>query len=148
MRERIIQRNFRESDLPHIIGFKKESTGVSFPGRDLEPERFAMRLTRYMKKYPEQVQVLEKGGTVVGYIWFGMREGDLGRYGFLHQLFIRKDLRRQGLANRLLSYAEGYLRSNGAKSLTLNVTEANVPAVKFYEKMQYKRTRLVMEKRL
>jgi ribosomal-protein-alanine N-acetyltransferase len=148
MPEKIVQRNFRENDLPQIIRFKKESTEISFPGRELKPERFTMRILRYLKKYPERVQVLEKDGEIIGYIWFGIKEGDLGKYGFLHQIFIREDFRKQGLANKLLSYAERYLRSNGAGSIQLNVTETNLPAVKFYERMNYKRTRLVMEKRL
>jgi ribosomal protein S18 acetylase RimI-like enzyme len=148
MAENIIQRDFRESDLPRIIEFKQESAGISFPGQELDPDNFKRRLLTEVKNNPEMIQVLESNSEIVGYVWFGYREGDFGRYGFLHQLFIREDFRKRGLAKRLLAYAEKRLAEKGVKKMRIMVHDKNCKACSLYEKTGYKKTRLVMEKAL
>lgn len=147
---KIIQRQFRKADLPRIIDFRKESLVANFPGRKLDEKRFAERLLRAAKNANESIRGLEKAGSreVIGYVWFGVSEGDVGRYGYLRQIFVREDFRKQGLAKKLLEYAEDNLASKGAKSMRMVVTDTNCRAVRFYEKMNYRKTRLVMEKRL
>lgn len=144
----IKQRNFRESDLPQIIEFKRKSNKVSFPGKKLDADKFSERLLKCSERSPECVQVLEKDGEVIGYIWFSCREGYNGKYGRVKQLFIEENSRRLKLAEALVGHAEKHLASIGAKSMRLAVTETNVPAIRFYGKMKYKKTRIIMEKRL
>ncbi len=145
---KITQREFRREDLPHIIEFKRQSMGASFPGKELDEAKFRRRLLACAARYPEWIRVLERHGEVIGYIWFGCSSGYSGRYGFLHQLFIKESHRQSGLAEQLLSYAENYMKAKHIGRMELKVTETNVPALKLYEKMAYRRTRFVMEKKL
>jgi ribosomal protein S18 acetylase RimI-like enzyme len=148
------RRNFRKGDLPRIIELRRQGIRASFPGRELDERKFRERLLKAAKKETESIQVLEKAGKgggrgeLIGYIWFGLGDGDVGKYGFLRQIFIRKDFRKRGLAEELLAHAEKYLASKGAKSMRLMVTDANFDAVKFYGKMNYRKARLMMEKDL
>jgi ribosomal protein S18 acetylase RimI-like enzyme len=148
MEAKIKQRNFVESDLPEIIAFRREGVRISFPSHEFNEARFTERFLRYANKHPERVQVLERNGEIIGYIWFGVSDGDTGKHGELHQIFIREGFRKKGLAKRLLSYAEKHLASMGANSMRITATDSNCRAVKFYEKMKYRRIRTVMEKRL
>jgi ribosomal protein S18 acetylase RimI-like enzyme len=148
MAKDVIQRDFMESDLPHVLKFKKESVKISFPGQKFDPENFRKRLLREAKNNPGMIQVLESGGEVVGYVWFGYEDGDFGKYGHLHQLFIREDFRKRGLAKQLLTYTEKHLAEKGVKKMRIMVHEKNCKACSLYEKMDYRRTRLVMEKAL
>ncbi len=144
----ITQRNFRENDLPEIIGFKRKSVEISFPGYEFDVENFKKKLLKSSEKEPEGIQVLESGGKIIGYIWFSSGKGDFGKYGLLHHLFIDENYRGKDLAIKLINYAEQYLRSKGIKRVKLTVTETNGPAIKLYEKLNYKKTRSVMEKLL
>jgi ribosomal protein S18 acetylase RimI-like enzyme len=142
----ITRRNFRESDLPDIMEFKRKSAEISFPGYEFNPENFRNKLMSSHRKEPGGIQVLESGGKTIGYIWFSSRKGDFGEYGLLHHLFIDEKYRGMGLAERLLKHAEDYFRSRGIKRIKLTVTSTNAPAVKLYEKLNYKKARTVMEK--
>ena len=148
MAQKMIRRGFRESDLVQIIGFKKQSARVSFKGQKLNIDMFVKRLTESAKSEPGMIRVLESNGTIAGYIWVGMSEGDFGKYGFLHQLFIHPDFRGRGLAQLLVKDAEKYLKRKGAKKMEIMVTGTNCPAHKLYKKLKYKDTRIQMEKML
>jgi len=148
MQDGIIQRGFREGDLPRVIEFKRNSMAASFPGKKFDQAVFKKRLLWCARKRPDWIQVLEKDGEVIGYAWFGWSKGYMGRYGFLHQLFIDEKYRQKGLAQRLLKHAEAYMLSQGIRRMQLRVTKTNAPALKLYEKMQYRKTRIIMEKKL
>jgi len=144
----IMQRNFRQEDLPRIMDFKRRSMPTSFPGHSLDEERFAKRILKCAEAHPEWVQVLEGEGKIIGYVWFGLVRSDMDSHGCLHQLFIDESHRNGGLAERLLKHAEKYLASKGAGRMELKVTHTNGPALRLYGKMNYRKTRLVMEKKL
>lgn len=148
MAQKMIRREFRESDLAQIIGFKKQSAMASFKGQTLKVDRFAARLTESAKKDPGMIRVLESNGRIAGYIWVGMSEGDFGKHGILHQLFIHEDFRGRGLAQALVKDAEKYLKRKGAKKMEIMVTGTNCSAYKLYKKLKYKDTRILMEKML
>ncbi|MBN2043020.1 MAG: GNAT family N-acetyltransferase [Candidatus Aenigmarchaeota archaeon] len=142
----IRQRALRKDDIPAIMGFKKKSVRVSFPGHEFSPEKFRESLERHMEKEPEGIQVLEEDGKIIGYIWFSSGNGDVGEYGLLRQLFVDEEYRGKGLAERLIRYAEEYFFAKGIKRIKLTVTMSNSPAIRLYEKLKYDKTRVVMEK--
>jgi ribosomal protein S18 acetylase RimI-like enzyme len=148
MAKKMIRREFRESDLAQIIEFKKQSAKTSFIGQKLKVDRFVKRLNESVKKDPGMIRVLESDGAIAGYIWVGLSEGDFGKYGFLHQLFIHQDFRGRGLAQTLVKDAEKYLAKRGAKKMEIMVTGTNCSAYKLYKKLKYKDTRIQMEKAL
>ena len=148
MDEEIIQRSFRKEDLPKILEFKNKSFSINFPGKRFNEKRFVKKLLKCAEKNPEWVQVLEKDGEIIGYIWFSLKNEGEDMYGLINHLFIDEAHRRKGFAKRLIEYAEKYLASIGVKQMKLHVTLTNTPALKLYEKLNYKKTRILMEKEL
>jgi len=56
--------------------------------------------------------------------------------------------RRQGIGCRLMEAAEGWARSQGAETMTLDCHSANTAAISFYQSLGYHTTGLLMRKRL
>ncbi len=52
----------------------------------------------------------------------------------LHNIAVRRDMRRQGIASRLLGETVRFSRLKGARWLTLEVRRSNHAAQRFYEK--------------
>lgn len=144
----ITQRKFREDDISKIIKFKKKSAEISFPGYKFNEEIHKKKMLKSIEKEPEGIQILESNGEMIGYMWFSSKNGDFGRHGLIHHLFIDENYRGKGLAKRLINYAEKYFESRGIKRIKLTVTATNEPAIKLYEKFNYKKRRFVMEKTL
>lgn len=144
----VIQRNFRKEDLEKIIQFRRKSFDLNYPGKKFNEHIFLKNLLRCVEKNPDWIQVLEKNGEVIGYIWFGLKKTYAGEKGEIYNLYIDENYRRKGLAKKLIKHAENYLSSKGIEFLELKVTETNLPAVKLYEKLNFKKTRIVMEKKL
>jgi ribosomal-protein-alanine N-acetyltransferase len=55
----------------------------------------------------------------------------------LHNIAVRRDLRRQGIASRLLAEAMRRARQEGARWMTLEVRQKNLAARKMYEKFGF-----------
>ena len=55
----------------------------------------------------------------------------------VHNLWVRKDQHRQGLAESIMRYCENFAFSKGIKFLTLGVDNSNQPAISLYEKLGY-----------
>ncbi|MBV8857188.1 MAG: GNAT family N-acetyltransferase [Acidobacteria bacterium] len=89
----------------------------------LRPEKYAEAIDR------NDFFVAEEDGTVVGY-------GELGReVGAIQGLYVRPDVKGQGVGRRLLSTLEERARAYGLRSLSL-VSSLN--AVPFYERAGFK----------
>jgi ribosomal-protein-alanine N-acetyltransferase len=74
-----------------------------------------------------------RGRCVAGYVVYWRVVDEV----HLHNIAVRRDLRRQGIATRLLKEAMRRSRSEGAQSVTLEVRRSNVPAQRFYEKLGF-----------
>ncbi len=55
----------------------------------------------------------------------------------LHNIAVRRDMRRKGIASRLLDEAVRCSRLKGARWLTLEVRRSNLPAQRLYEKFGF-----------
>jgi ribosomal protein S18 acetylase RimI-like enzyme len=62
-----------------------------------------------------------------------------GRILTVHRLAVKPIRQEQGIARRLLDYAEDYAVYNGYKSIRLDAYSGNPRALKLYEKHGYKR---------
>lgn len=58
-------------------------------------------------------------------------------YAWVHNLFVRKDKRRQGVGRALMEGAERWGSAKGAISMELTVWEANEDALRFYESLGF-----------
>lgn len=74
--------------------------------------------------------LLEIQGELVGYggVWLVLDEGHITN------IAIDKEMRGQGLGYHLVSYMMSFMKAAGIKSVTLEVRESNVPAIKLYVK--------------
>jgi GNAT superfamily N-acetyltransferase len=64
-----------------------------------------------------------------------------GEVGWIEELFVRSDYRKQGLGQRLLSQAMGWSEARGLRALDLEVGERHEPepATRLYQKQGFSR---------
>jgi len=95
------------------------------------------------------VLVAERGGEVVGMVTVQLvvstAEGALS--GLLEDMVVAPAARGRGIGRRLLEAAEGWTRERGATRLQLLADRENAPALRFYERMGWRGTRLVCLRR-
>lgn len=78
--------------------------------------------------------VAEKGLDFAGYISLNTAADE----GYINNIAVAKEYRRQGIAERLLSALNKKAEKQGLQFLSLEVRESNEAAIKLYEKCGYK----------
>lgn len=141
-------RNFSPEDLDVVRGFKEKSVRISFPDADYDIEAFRRNLLSSSEKEPDSVKVVEKGGRVVGYIWFRIKSGITGNLGIINHVFIDDSVRKLGLASSLMKIAEEFFMSRDIKRVRVTITLTNEPSIRMCKKMGYREKRVIMEKEL
>ena len=87
-------------------------------------------------------------GPVVGFIWLAIERRGAVVSGFVYDLEVSTEHRRQGHASRALTALESIARAQGAKSLGLHVFAFNQGAQTLYQQLGYTVTSLNMRKSL
>ena len=54
-------------------------------------------------------------------------------------IVVKKDFRNNGIGSLLLDYLISYSKSINLKTITLEVNEINIPAIKLYEKFDFEK---------
>lgn len=82
-----------------------------------------------------------KAGDGVGFVQLypSFAGLSLRRSWILHDLFVREDARRQGVAEALLSAAHEFAEASGAAEIFLQTARDNRPAQRLYESLGYAR---------
>jgi ribosomal protein S18 acetylase RimI-like enzyme len=119
-------RQAREEDLPVLAVFERELARLSFPDDPIMDLSYhEAKLRRALRAEPEGLIVLttEDDADIVGWLWMtgktALATGE--RYGVIRSLYVRHDLRRQGLASALVSYARRYFASRGITRVVAKV---------------------------
>lgn len=83
--------------------------------------------------------------------YIGLLDGDVVCFGcltmiteekaYLEGIMVRKDKQGQKIGTKLMQFLEERARENKAKKITLEVFKHNSRAIKFYEKLGYKKER-------
>jgi len=73
------------------------------------------------------------GKSVVGYVVYWRVAGEI----HLHNIAVRPDLLRRGIASRLLSEVMRRSRQKGDRWVTLEVRQGNIPAQRMYSKFGF-----------
>jgi len=113
-----------EGDLLEILEIEKDSFPTPwspglFHGEMINPvSRMFVAKTLHAQKI-----------SVVGYVVFWQVADEI----HLHNIAVRRDLRKGGIASRLLSKVIRDCRLEGARFVTLEVRRSNLPAQKLYE---------------
>lgn len=95
-------------------------------------------LIRFLSSSISLVLVAERDGALVGYLMATQHERPPIMVGppdlMICELAVAESLRGQGVGRRLLDEAEAWGQAEGTGYLRLHVYEANVGAIRFYER--------------
>ena len=146
-------RNFSpHRDLRTVLQFQYEIYEHNFPGFRVDKgflDDYARQLRAVAHSHSEQIWVLEMAGEVRGFVWGALITSMVDEFvGYIKNVYVAPEIRRQGYAKRLIAVAEDWFRSQGAPKASLDASVCNQPVVAFYEKTGYHITRARMEKLL
>lgn len=91
---------------------------------------------------------VQESGPVAGFVWLAIERKDSGVSGFVYDLEIKPEHRRQGHASRAMAALEALARAQGATSLGLHVFAFNQAAQALYHCLGYQVASLNMRKPL
>lgn len=89
-----------------------------------------------------------RGGGAVGAVWLALSEHPAGRAGYVYDLVIEPEFRRQGHGRGALAALEAIARSWGVTELGLHVFMHNRAAQGLYRALGFEPTGLQLQKRL
>jgi ribosomal protein S18 acetylase RimI-like enzyme len=130
---------------------------------EFDPRRFLAPLPDMQQAYGHflvshidadhrMVLVAEEGGTVVGYVFFGLEGFDYmvlrGPAGAVYDLVVDPEHRGRGVGKKLLDAALAELAKRGAPRAVLSTAEKNHGAHQLFEREGFRRTMIEMTKEL
>jgi GNAT superfamily N-acetyltransferase len=127
-------RQARKEDLPVLAVFERELARLAFPDDPIMDLSYhEAKLRRALRAEPEGLVVLttEDDADIVGWLWMTGKTAlaTRERYGVIRSLYVRHDLRRQGLASSLVGYARRYFAARGITRLVAK-THVNCEAAR------------------
>ena len=115
---------YEEGDLVEILEIERDS----FP-TPWSPGLFRGEMANSISRMLVGKALQAQGMVVVGYVVFWRVVDEI----HLHNIAVRRDLRKCGIASLLLSKVIRDCRPEGARFVTLEVRRSNLPAQKLYE---------------
>lgn len=119
---------FQEGDIVEVIAIERDSYSTPW-----SENIFRHELTSPISRVLVGMTVNEQGGEVSGYIVYWRVADEI----HLHNIAVRRDMRRKKIAFRLLAEAIRRSRLEGARRATLEVRRSNLPAQHMYEKFGF-----------
>jgi ribosomal protein S18 acetylase RimI-like enzyme len=105
-----------------------------------------------IRKRNTHIFVAESGGKIIGFIEFLIKKNEgifhVQEYGYLNSAVTDKSYRKKGVARALTQEAFNMLKKKKIKYVKTNAYEKNIPAVKAWQKLGFKRQSLNMIKKL
>lgn len=138
-------------DMEPILATLPDLYESNFPGFVADAEFITRKKgqIRSASRDPGQVILVAADSTGLGgFIWLAVEEewGGMGFRGEVAALYVRPEQRGKGLGRELMAEGERILQQYGCRRVHLMVTQSNESAVRLYEELGYKVTRLQMEK--
>ena len=115
-------------DLEVLALFEREIACLSFPEDPITDLDYHYRkLVRAMRAEPDGLIVLTIEEEVVGWLWMSTKTtlATKERYGVLRSIYVRPDLRRQGLSKSLAQYCVRYFESQGIRRVVAKIHHEN-----------------------
>ena len=117
------------------------------------PERFRQHLAEMLSKPACVVLVAADDADLpVGFLNGEVKDAvpvsAVAKTAMISNLFVSRPHRRKGLGRRLMEAALEKMKSLGAQEVALQVAQANVSAIRLYEKLGLRRVMVRMYKRL
>ncbi len=108
--------------------------------------------TDRLRKDKHTFLIAKENGELMGFISMEKRTArpvfERDSYGHIHELFVRKEHRRKGVASKLLERIEDFSRKQGFDMIRLSVNVRNRSAIELYEKKDFRKERTMMIKDL
>ena len=121
------------------------------PGRDPE-SGYGWFLGSQIGDDDVAVFVAERDGDVIGYVYAGLEPRSWKELreacGFIHDVAVREEGRRGGVATALVDAAISWLRSRGAPRVVLWSADQNAPAQRLFDRLGFRRTMVEMTREL
>ena len=137
-------------DREAVLSFQRETYESNFPGLVVTPDflqEYATLLRRAAGHPQEGLFVLDDGERAQGFVWVGVTSTLVDPWcGYIKNLYVVPERRRQGWARRLLEHAERWLASRGVSRVELDCTVGNEGARGLYESVGYRTCRYRMVK--
>lgn len=97
----------------------------------------------FVDPYPDLSFFAECNGEVIGCCMGSCLEEKKGRplEGYIGMISVVDAYKRQGIGRALYTHLERRFRERGVEAITLETEEDNVVALRFYEKLGFRRTR-------
>jgi ribosomal protein S18 acetylase RimI-like enzyme len=84
----------------------------------------------------------------IGFLWYGLRDGEGEPFAALYEIVIFEAYRRQGYGSESLRAFEKQMKKSGVSKIALHVFGHNGPARALYRKLGYVETDVTMAKEL
>lgn len=133
MQDTLQIRPYKRSDRDVVISLW-EACGLTHPSNNPHKD-----IERKLRVDPERFLVGVLDGQVIATVMAGYD----GHRGVINYLGVLPHCQRRGFAKQMLAEAERLLRAAGCPKINLQVREANVDAMRFYEGIGYTRDRVV-----
>jgi GNAT superfamily N-acetyltransferase len=149
MKPRTVIRTATTADLAALVGLLDVLFSIE---ADFRPDRRRQRRgLALMLEEPGRrvVLVAERARAVVGMVSVQLvvSTAEGAPSGWLEDLVVVEEARRDGVGRALLLAAERWARSRGATRLQLLADGGNAPALRFYRRMEWAGTKLVCLRR-
>lgn len=126
--ERLKIGEYEEGDIDEIIRIERDSYLTPW-----SENLFRCEMTSPISRLLVGRTTEDKTGGVVGYVVYWRVDDEI----HLHNIAVRRDMRRKGIASRLLEKAISGARMEGGRWITLEVRRSNEPAQRMYEKFGF-----------
>ena len=146
------------ADAETIAQWQRETYALNFPDFAYTPDfaaAFRHDLRRAALDENNGLFILSEldsrnGELLLGFVWVVLCHNNWTgeRYGYINNIYVEPQRRRQGLSDELLLYAESWFRERNVTKLRLTVTSTNRAACRLYERMGYATQRFEMEKEI
>jgi GNAT superfamily N-acetyltransferase len=121
------------------------------PGAGVE-QGYAAFLASRLDSPDDCIFVAERDGSIVGYVFAALEPMSWkelrGPAGFIHDVAVAEEERRQGVATMLIEAAAGWLRERGAPRVILWTAAPNEAARALFRRVGFRETMIEMTKEL
>ena len=87
-------------------------------------------------------------GSVTGKIYRTLYVCGFERCGFISNVFVKKEFRKQSIAKKLVEALTNWFKEMKATKLSLELYENNIPAINLYHKLGFKNYSIKMRKEI
>lgn len=103
---------------------------------------FEKRIAQFNDRDAVRVFAAKKNDAIIGYCIASTKD----RIGEIDSIYVKTGFRKEGVGDRLMDYAENWLKEQNILKLNISVAQGNEEAFAFYNRHGYKHRFSVLEK--